>query len=221
LPAWFAGAFIIGASARDFKPNRIGHGTLTGLIYIGPMHRLFVAIRPPAAIRSLLLSLSGGVEGARWQDDTQLHLTLRFIGEVDRHRANDIADLLAGIRFAPFDVRIEGVGSFDRKGVVDTLWAGVQPRDPLAQLHRKIDRACVRAGLAPEGRAYLPHVTLARFGRSGGLVDGFLAVHAGLSSPAFRVDGFSLFESRIGHDGARYEAVADYPGEGGSAAPAL
>ncbi|MEC7933242.1 MAG: 2'-5' RNA ligase family protein, partial [Pseudomonadota bacterium] len=64
-------------------------------MYIGPMHRLFVAIRPPAAIRSLLLSLSGGVEGARWQDDTQLHLTLRFIGEVDRHRANDIADLLA------------------------------------------------------------------------------------------------------------------------------
>ena len=185
------------------------------------MIRLFTALSLPDELRPRLAALGSGIDGARWVEPENLHITLRFIGEVDRHRANDIADLLAGIRFAPFDVRIEGLGSFDRKGVVDTLWAGVQPRDPLAQLHRKVDRACVRAGLAPEGRAYLPHVTLARFGRSGGLVDGFLAVHAGLSSPAFRVDGFSLFESRIGHDGARYEAVADYPGDGGSAAPAL
>jgi 2'-5' RNA ligase len=179
------------------------------------MHRLFVAIRPPAAIRSLLLSLATGIPGARWQDDDQLHLTLRFIGDVDRHRANDIADVLSAIRFAPFDISLSGVGSFDRKGVIDTLWAGVQPRDPLATLHKKIDRACISAGLPPEGRAYLPHVTIARFGRSGGLVDGFLAVHAGLASPPFPVEGFSLFESRIGHEGARYEAVADY-GTGGS-----
>ena len=188
--------------------------------YSRPMQRLFVAIRPPAPVRSALLSLAGGVEGARWQDDEQLHLTLRFIGDVDRHRANDIADLLGGIRFTPFDVRIEGVGSFDRKGVVDTLWAGVQPREALAQLHRKVDRACVRAGLPPEGRAYLPHVTLARFGRGGALVDAFLAVHAGLAGPSFRVDGFTLFESRLGHDGARYEAVADYRADGGSMSPA-
>ncbi|NWK98129.1 RNA 2',3'-cyclic phosphodiesterase [Sphingobium lactosutens] len=186
------------------------------------MHRLFVAIRPPAPIRSLLLSLMTGVPGARWQDDEQLHLTLRFIGEVDRHRANDIADALSTIRFAPFDIALSGVGSFDRKGVVDTLWAGVQPRDQLAALHRKIDRACVSVGLEPEGRAYLPHVTVARFGRTGGMVDGFLAVHAGLVSPPFPVEGFSLFESRIGHEGARYEAVAHYGGghSGGVGTPA-
>ncbi|OAN57502.1 RNA 2',3'-cyclic phosphodiesterase [Sphingobium sp. TCM1] len=190
------------------------------------MHRLFVAIRPPAPIRSLLLSLMAGVPGARWQDDDQLHLTLRFIGEVERHQANDIADALAAIRFAPFDISLSGVGSFDRKGVADTLWAGVQPRDPLAQLHRKIDRACVSAGLAPEGRAYLPHITLARFGRAGGMVDAFLAAHAALASPPFPITGFSLFESRIGHGGARYEAVADYGefedefGGGGPVAPA-
>jgi 2'-5' RNA ligase len=104
------------------------------------------------------------------------------------------------------------VGSFDRKGVVDTLWAGVQPRDSLAQLHKKVDRACVSAGLPPEGRAYLPHITVARFGRSGGTVDGFLSTQAALASPSFPVEGFSLFESRIGQTGARYEAVADYGG---------
>ena len=174
------------------------------------MHRLFVAIRPPAALRSRLLATMEGVEGARWQDDDQLHLTLRFIGEVDRRMAEDIAAALAAIRFAPFEAQIHGVGAFDRRGVVDTLWAGVRPRDPLAHLHRKIDRACVALGLPPERRAYLPHITLARFGRGGALVDPFLVRHAALSSEPFRVGRFTLFESHIGQAGARYETVADY-----------
>lgn len=183
------------------------------------MHRLFVAIRPPADQRGNMLSLMDGVEGARWQSDDQLHLTLRFIGEVDRHRANDIADALGAIRFAPFDVHLSGVGAFDRKGVVDTLWAGVKPRDPLAALHRKIDRACVSVGLPPESRAYLPHVTLARFGRAGGLIDPFLARHAALTGAPFRVDRFALFESRLGQQGATYHAIADYDADGTAQPP--
>ncbi|KMS57640.1 RNA 2',3'-cyclic phosphodiesterase [Sphingobium cupriresistens] len=183
------------------------------------MHRLFVAIRPPADQRAHLLSLMDGVDGARWQSDDQLHLTLRFIGAVDRHRANDIADALGAIRFAPFDVHLTGVGAFDRKGVVDTLWAGVKPRDPLAALHRKIDRACVSIGLSPESRAYLPHVTLARFGRSGGLIDPFLARHAALNRAPFRVDRFTLFESRLGQQGAIYHAIADYLANGAARPP--
>lgn len=174
------------------------------------MHRLFVAIRPPAAHREQLLALMGGVAGARWQRDDQLHLTLRFIGEVDRHRASDIADALRTIRFAPFDARIAGVGVFDRRGLIDTLWAGVQPRDPLASLHRKVDRACVAMGQPPEERAYWPHITLARFGRSGALVDPFLATHAALNSPPFTIDSFALFESRLGNNGAHYQIVEDY-----------
>ncbi|WP_088184380.1 RNA 2',3'-cyclic phosphodiesterase [Sphingobium sp. Z007] len=178
------------------------------------MHRLFAAVRPPADQRAYLLSLMDGVQGARWQTDDQLHLTLRFIGEVDRHRANDIAHALAKIRFTPLDVQLSGVGAFDRRGVIDTLWAGVKPRDPLAALHRKIDRACVSVGMPPESRAYLPHVTLARFGRTGGLVDSFLSRHAPLAGAPFRVDRFTLFESRLGQHGAIYHAIADYDADG-------
>lgn len=174
------------------------------------MHRLFVAARPPASHRAALLAIMADVAGARWQSDAQLHLTLRFVGEVDRHRANDLVDALRLIRFTPFDVAVAGVGLFDRKGVVDTLWAGVEPRDPLASLHRKIDRACVAIGLPPEGRAYRPHITLARFGRGGGLLDPFLARHAALTSPPFPVDSFALFESHLGHDGASYHAIARF-----------
>lgn len=178
------------------------------------MHRLFVAIRPPGPVRARLLGLMGGVVGARWQDDAQLHLTLRFIGSVDRHQANDVADALASVRFAPFDIALDGTGCFERRGVIDALWAGVQPRDPLAHLHHKIDRACVRAGLPPEERAYLPHITLARFGRAGGAAAPFLALHAGLAAPAFTVARFALFESHLGHGGASYRAIEHYRADG-------
>ncbi|HKY81628.1 MAG TPA: RNA 2',3'-cyclic phosphodiesterase [Sphingobium sp.] len=178
------------------------------------MHRLFVAIRPPADVRAMLLSLMGGIAGARWQDDDQLHLTLRFIGEVDARRADDLAAALSTIRFAPFPIALAGLGKFERKGHVDTIWAGVQPRDALAGLHRKIDRACVSVGLPPDDRAYLPHITLARLNRSASLPDAFLATHAGLSSPPFTIDRFALYESHLSQSGALYHVAALYPASG-------
>lgn len=174
------------------------------------MHRLFVAIRPPSAIRQQLLSLMGGVPGARWQHDDQLHLTLRFIGEVDRHMAADVAAALGQVRHPRFEIALDGIGAFDRRGRADALWAGVAPRDQLDQLHNKIDQALTRIGLVPETRAYFPHVTLARFGRSGGSIDGFAEAHGGLSSAAFEVTHFVLYESTLGHEGATYHAIDRY-----------
>lgn len=177
------------------------------------MHRLFVAIRPPAEIRAGLIALMGGVPGARWQDDGQLHLTLRFVGEVDRHRANDLADALREIRFPPFNLALSGVACFGNKGHAHTLWAAVQPREPLTQLHQKVDRACIQAGLPPDDRAYLPHITLARLSRSAGSTESFLALHAGLASAPFPIDSFALFESHLSHSGSTYHMVERYRAE--------
>ncbi|HWV12998.1 MAG TPA: RNA 2',3'-cyclic phosphodiesterase [Sphingobium sp.] len=175
------------------------------------MHRLFAAIRPPEEIRTRLLSLMGGIAGARWQDDDQLHLTLRFIGNADRHQANDVAEALSSVRFSSFALCLAGLGQFERKGHAHTLWAAVQPQDALSQLHRKIDRACIVAGFPAEERAYLPHITLARFGRSGGTMESFIARHAALSSSHFTVNEFALFESHLTQSGAHYEIAATYP----------
>jgi 2'-5' RNA ligase len=174
------------------------------------MHRLFVAIRPPAMIRSQLLHLMEGVRGARWQDDDQLHLTLRFIGEVDARAAEDVAAALATVHQPRFSIALEGVGAFGSRSRPNALWAGVRPHDALAHLHRKVDQALMRAGLEPEGRAYLPHITLARFGRESSGRDAFLARHAGLSSDPFEITNFALYESRLGHEGASYTIVERY-----------
>jgi len=176
------------------------------------MHRLFVALRPPKAIRERLLALMGGVPGARWQDDGQLHLTVRYIGEVESHTAEDIAVALGSVRHAPVELRLDGCGVFDdSRGRPNAIWAGASPREALAVLHRKVDQAMVRAGLEPERRAYLPHITLARMSGSAGPVDRWLAEHAALASEPVAIDGMILYESRLGHGGASYEPVARYP----------
>jgi 2'-5' RNA ligase len=175
------------------------------------MHRLFIAIQPPAAIRQLLLAIMGGIDKACWQEDSQLHLTLRFIGEVDRHRAADIANALGHLVFAPLSVTLSGVGQFDKKGRVNAVWAGAIPREPLERLHRKVDRLCVAQGLAAERRAYLPHVTLARLGNRAGPPDAFLLQHATLRMPSFTVDSIGLYESILGNDGPAYHLVDRYP----------
>jgi len=175
------------------------------------VHRLFVGIDPPAEVKDRLLDLMGGVAGARWQREAQLHLTLRFIGEVDRHRANDVAAALESLHHPRFELALSGAGSFDRRGRVNALWVGVAPHEPARTLHKKVDQAVVRAGLPSEGRAYHPHITIARFGRDAGALDGFLARHGGVASPPFAVDDFCLYESRLTRDGSVYTIVERYP----------
>ena len=175
------------------------------------MHRLFVAIRPPAAIRALLLGAMGGVSGARWQSDEQLHLTLRFIGEVDRHMAVDIHAALGAIHHPRFEIAVSGLGTFDRRGQPETVWAGVSPQEPLRALHNKVDQALVRVGVEPDRRTFHPHITLARLKRSAGPVHNLLGEAGGLSTPPFPVDAFALYESRLTPEGAVYSAVERYP----------
>lgn len=173
------------------------------------MPRLFVAVRPPRPIRDLLRAAMGGVAGARWQTDDQLHLTLRFLGEVDRHAAADVHAALAAIHHPRFDIALDGFGTFDRRGIVNALWAGVTPHAPLKTLHNKIDQACARAGIRPDERAFTPHITLARLNRASGPVAGF-AEAAPLTSEPFTVDDFALYESELTPAGSIYSIVERY-----------
>ena len=175
------------------------------------MHRLFVAIRPPEAIRDLLVDTMDDSPALSWVGDDQLHLTLRFIGEVERPLADDIAVALSRIRASRSNSRIAGVGMFDRRNG-GALWAGVQPKAPVAALAAKVERACVAVGLEPERRAFHPHITLARFNRSSAAAaPAFLERNRALASPPFAVDRFILYQSHLSRHGPHYEEVAAYP----------
>jgi 2'-5' RNA ligase len=175
------------------------------------MHRLFVAIRPPEPIRDLLIDAMDDTADFRWQTDEQLHLTLRFIGEVDRPVADDLAAAFAQIHAEGFALSIRGTGRFEQRSS-GALWAGIEPKAPVAALAAKVERVCQQIGLEPERRAFFPHITLARWnGRRNREVADFLQRKQGLASAPFEVNELILFESRLSRHGAHYEPVASYP----------
>jgi 2'-5' RNA ligase len=175
------------------------------------MHRLFVAIRPPEPIRDLLKDAMDDSADFRWQDEEQLHLTLRFVGEVDRPLADDLALALARIAANRFTLRIARTGRFEQRNG-GALWAGVEPKAPVAALASKVERLSIDLGLEPERRAFHPHITLARWkGRRTREIADFLERTRGLASDPFEVTEFILFESRLSRHGAHYEEAATYP----------
>jgi len=179
-------------------------------VIVAFMHRLFVAIRPPPPILDLLVDTMDDGPTLRWVPEENLHLTLRFIGEVERPLAEDIAASLDKVKVPPFALRLAGVGLFDRRSG-GAVWAGVAPRGPVKELAAKVERACQQAGLSPETRAFAPHVTIARYGRDSRLAaEQFTTREAGLQSASFDVTRFTLFESRLSRHGALYERIADY-----------
>lgn len=174
-------------------------------------HRLFAAIRPPEEMRDALIDTMEALDGARWQDEEQLHLTLRFIGEVDRHTAEDVADALSRIRMEPFPLLIDGVGHFERKGVPHAIWARVEPSRELIELQKSVEQACRGAGVEGETRRFTPHITIARLNRSSGDIAPWLARHADLKLGPWQAEHFSLYRSHLSKHGSTYEKIADFP----------
>ncbi len=117
------------------------------------MIRLFAALDLPEPVAESLMRLQSGVPGARWQTREQLHLTLRFIGEVDGRDAASIDDMLSAIHDPRFTLELKGVGEFGGKNP-RALWAGAAPNEALKHLQRKIETALQRLGLPPEERKY-------------------------------------------------------------------
>jgi 2'-5' RNA ligase len=178
------------------------------------MPRLFVALRPPPEVRSVLLGVMGGIDGARWQNDNQLHLTLAFLGELDRHDSAAAAEALALVRGAALELKLGLPGSFDaaRQGRTGTLWVGVQPVDGVSALAQAVRAALRRAELTPDARKFVPHITLARFGAAGAsreAIRPWLA-HAAFPAVSWAVTQFHLVESLMGAGGSHYVVVASY-----------
>jgi 2'-5' RNA ligase len=173
--------------------------------------RLFVALSLPDLLLDQLTALERGLPGARWLPEDNLHLTLRFIGEVDGGLARDIDEALSAIRMPAFALTLEGVGQFGDGRKNGALWAGVAANPELGRLRDKVDQALIRAGLTPERRKFKPHVTLARLnGNPGSKLQEYLTDHALFRSDTVTVESFTLYSSFLSASGAIYRAEADY-----------
>ena len=173
--------------------------------------RLFLALTPPPAVTDALLDLQEGIPGARWVDADNFHITLRFIGEVDRHTADDVEAALEHLSFAPFALDLSGVGHFEGKGRAKAVWADVTPSPALDELQYRTEMACRRAGLPAETRKFVPHVTLARLNSGSGHIGDWLAQHGTFAAGPWPARHFAMFESDLTPNGPIYSELRRFP----------
>ena len=158
-----------------------------------------------------LIAAMGSVVGARWQNADQLHLTLAFLGDVDGRFLPDLDSALSAIRHPHVALSCHGVGHFTRRQRVTTLWASANPGEMLRRLASQIDVACRSAGIAPEGRPFIPHITIARLNEGPANVVAFLTKNSAFGVAAQEVRSFGLYQSTITPTGSDYSLLADYP----------
>ena len=176
------------------------------------MIRLFAALSIPTEIGTNLQSRQVGIRSARWRPLEALHVTLRFFDEIREDAARDLDEALLELAVAPFDIVLEGVGSFSEGDEVSAVWAGVAENTALKRLAAACERAARKAGLKPDPRRYRPHVTLAYLRRADpAQVAGWLEGNARLQSPPIPISSFQLYSSILSPEGSRYRVEASYP----------
>lgn len=176
------------------------------------MIRLFVGLDLPPDLAETLAGLGCGLPGARWVPARNLHLTLRFIGEIDEAAAEEIHHQLARVAAESFALTVAGLGLFGDSRHAHTLWAGIERSEPLARLAGRVDAAVVRAGQKPEPRRFTPHVSLARLkGCDPAQIQAFIAGAPMVRAEAVPVGDFVLFRSVLGRGGPEYDVLERYP----------
>jgi 2'-5' RNA ligase len=174
--------------------------------------RLFIGIAPPEAVRTAVASLNSRLRGVRWTPVDQIHVTLRFLGNVAEDRMDDLLNGLSEVRVDPFLLPVEGVGAFPQPRAPRVLWVGVGSGHPLLhQLRQRLDDTLLRLGFEVELRSFHPHLTVARCNESAGGASQWLRQHEGFLGPPFMVDGFELYASELAAGGAVHHLVSRFP----------
>lgn len=175
------------------------------------MPRLFTGIEIPDEIGDRLSFLRGGLPGARWIDPENYHLTPRFVGDIDMDVAHEIADALDRVRRIGFSIRFDGLVAFGTRKP-HAIVARAAPSRELTELQAEHERILQRIGLPPDGRKFIPHVTLARLrGSNSRDIADYLSLRGGFMTGPVDVDRFVLFSSRNSVGGGPYVIEAEYP----------
>lgn len=174
--------------------------------------RLFVSLGLPEPCRAALAALMEPMEGVRWTRPEQLHLTLRFLGDVLEEQAQRMVASLAQVQVEPFLLPLEGTGTFPPRGNPKILWAGLgNAHTRLFQLRQRVDDALLSAGWQGELRSFEPHITLGRVIQSSvKATEAWLHKHRTFEGPPFRVNSFQLMASELNSAGPMHRVHTDF-----------
>ncbi len=175
------------------------------------MKRLFVAINIPEDIRMLICGMGGSIPGSRVVPTEQLHLTLKFLGDVETGMIADIHDALTTISQPVFRICLKNTGYFPPRGNPRVLWVGADPVHEVVKLRNSIEKALSDAGIARDTRKFSPHITIARLKNSPiNRVTQFLAGNSFFETPPFTVDRFHLYSSILSSKGAAHKQESTF-----------
>jgi 2'-5' RNA ligase len=180
--------------------------------------RAFIAIDLPEGIQAALsrqqATFRAACPDARWTRPEGIHLTLKFLGEISDDQVRQVTEVLGGFTpFESFPIEVKGFGFFPDARRPRVFWVGLEAPPALGELARRVEDAMARLGFAPEGRAFTPHLTLARFKvpRPQPALQALLAEHKEVNLGRFEVSEFFLYESKLSPHGAEYRRVARVP----------
>lgn len=176
------------------------------------MPRLFVALPLPTAVTDVLAAVREPADDVRWVPPEQMHVTLRFLGDVPEDDVAGIEAALARVRHPAVALRIAGLGVFASIRRPRVLWAGLEDAAAVTTLHRRTTAALASTGIEPDRKAFHPHVTLARLKREPSRwVRSFLKRHGAVATPPFLVEAMHLYESVLHADGAEHRVRRAFP----------
>ena len=181
--------------------------------------RCFVGIRLPDQINRELHRqiryLEGTGAAVRWVKEDNLHVTLKFLGEVEDDEVRDVHQALSEVRSRPISLSVNGLGSFPPKGRPRVVWAGLAgDTDALAGLAADIEARVAPLGYPPETRGFRAHLTIGRVKGPSNLDPLMVAIQSRsgrLATAAVEIDAFVLYQSQQGSGGPRYYKISSYP----------
>jgi len=180
--------------------------------------RCFIAVEVPKEIKDYLFELQGKLSSGRfakinWVHKKNLHITLKFLGEIDEGKAEDVKTALKGVRFSKFRLRLNELGFFPDASKPKVVWIGLDPQIPLMELQLDVDGA-IREYFPSEG-SFKAHLTLGRVRfikkksefRS-------LADKTKIERLPFEVESFKLVKSVLSKEGPKYETIEEFRAAG-------
>jgi 2'-5' RNA ligase len=181
--------------------------------------RLFVSLELPDDHRDALAAVceSGKRSGVRWVPAENVHLTLKFLGEVDEDLIPDLKSALAGVADGakPFEISLAGSGCFPNPRTPAVIWLGVEAgTDEAVKLAAAVDEAVVPLGFKAEKRPFKPHLTIGRTRNTREGRDTITIKSKQLkdfAATAGRAEALALMKSTLTPDGAIYEEIARFP----------
>jgi 2'-5' RNA ligase len=181
--------------------------------------RLFTAIDLPTDVRARLDDLIGTLRPLariNWSPSSNLHITVKFIGEWPEERLPELRKGLDGVSIPGIPVRVRGLDFFPNRRSPRVFGAGVDPSAGIATLASDTDSALAKLGIEPESRAYTPHLTLARIKAPKGLAPFYRTIEE-LGDPefgSFEARRFFLYHSKPGPAGSVYTKLFGFPQTG-------